>query len=115
MKKISRNEIRLQRKRRIRAKIKGTKNMPRLAIYKSLKEIYVQAIDDVKGATLVSAASSEAKAKNTIEGAKAVGKLIAKKCLDKKIKTVVFDRAGYKYHGKVKALAEGAREAGLKF
>jgi len=112
---ISRNKLRLQRKRRIRAKVSGTAAVPRLAVFKSLKGIQIQVINDEKGATLVSANSKEAKAKNTIEGAKKVGELAAKKCLDKKISQVVFDRAGYKYHGKVKAVADGAREGGLKF
>ncbi len=115
MNKISRNKSRLQRKRRVRAKISGTSEKPRLAVFRSLKEIYVQVIDDAEGATLVSASLKEIKAKNDVDGAKKVGALAAKKCLDKKIETVVFDRAGYKYHGKIKALADGAREGGLKF
>lgn len=114
MAKISRNKLRLQRKRRISAKIKAKDKNPRLAVFKSLKVIYAQVIDDSKGVTLLSATTKEAKAKNNIEGAKKVGKLVAKKCLDQKIESVVFDRAGYKYHGKAKALADGAREAGLK-
>ena len=107
--------LRLQRKKRIRAKINGTKNIPRLCVFKSLTRIYVQVINDEKGETLAAANSREAKTKNDMAGAKEAGKLIAKKCLDKKISKVVFDRSGYKYHGKVKALAEGAREGGLKF
>ncbi|MEK7598390.1 MAG: 50S ribosomal protein L18 [Patescibacteria group bacterium] len=114
MTKISRNKLRLQRKKRISAKIKAQIKNPRLAVFKSLKEVYAQIIDDSKGVTLFSVTAKEAKAKNNLEGAKKVGKLIAKKCLDKKIEAVVFDRAGYKYHGKIKALADGAREAGLK-
>ncbi|OGI16328.1 MAG: 50S ribosomal protein L18 [Candidatus Moranbacteria bacterium RBG_19FT_COMBO_42_6] len=114
MAKISRNKLRLQRKKRISAKIRAQGENPRLAVFKSLKGIYVQIIDDSKGMTLFSATTKEAKAKNDIEGAKKVGKLIAKKCLDKKIEAVAFDRAGYKYHGKIKALADGAREGGLK-
>lgn len=113
--KVSRNKLRVQRKRRIRAKVSGTAEIPRLAIFRSLKGIQIQVIDDTKGTTLVSATSQEAKAKHTIEGAKKVGELAAKKCLAKKIDKVVFDRAGYKYHGKVKAVADGAREGGLKF
>lgn len=105
----------MHRKKRVRAKISGTAKRPRLCVFKSLRKIEVQVINDVKGNTLVFADSKEAKAKNDISGAKEVGKLIAKKCLAKKISEVVFDRAGYKYHGKVKALAEGAREGGLKF
>lgn len=116
MKNSSSNSGRLQRKRRVRAKISGTAERPRLAVFKSLKSIYVQAIDDTIGKTVASAKLAEIKkAGNTIEGAKQVGKLIAEKCLALKIETVTFDRAGYKYHGKVQALAEGAREGGLKF
>jgi len=113
--KISRNNLRLQRKKRVRAKISGTADVPRLCVYKSLTSIYAQVVDDQKGSTLVSASNVEAKAQNNITGAKMVGELISKKCKDKKIEKIVFDRAGYKYHGKVKALAEGAREGGLKF
>lgn len=115
MVKISRNKLRLYRKKRIKAKIKGVAERPRLAVCKSLKKISVQVIDDAKGNTLVSADLKEIKAKNNLEGAGKLGKTIAKKCLDKKINKVIFDRAGYKYHGKIKALAEGARESGLKF
>jgi large subunit ribosomal protein L18 len=116
MKKISSNSGRLQRKRRVRAKISGTPERPRLAVFKSLRAVSVQVIDDVAGKTLASAKLAEIKkAANTIEGAKAVGKLIAEKCLALKITTVTYDRAGYQYHGKVKALAEGAREGGLQF
>ena len=116
MKKISNNSSRLQRKRRVRAKISGTTERPRLSVFKSLKSIYAQVIDDVAGKTLVSAKLSELKkAPNTVESAMAVGKLVAEKCLALKIETVTFDRSGYQYHGKIKALAEGAREGGLKF
>ena len=114
-KKLSRNKTRLQRKKRIRAKVKGTADVPRLAIFKSLKGIWTQVINDETGKTLVSASSKVAKAKDDLAGAKKVGIALAKKCLEKKIEKVVFDRAGYKYHGKVKSLAEGAREGGLKF
>lgn len=113
--KTSRNNLRLHRKKRVRAKSNGTDSRPRLAVFKSLKGLTVQVIDDVQQKTLIFSSSKEAKAKNDVAGAKEIGKLIAKKCLDKKIAEVVFDRAGYKYHGKVKALAEGAREGGLKF
>lgn len=114
--KTSSNIGRVQRKRRVRAKISGTNERPRLAVFKSLRGVYVQVIDDTIGKTLVSAKLGEiAKAANTIDGAKEVGKLIAKKCLAAKIEKVVFDRAGYQYHGKVKALADGAREGGLQF
>lgn len=116
MQKISNNKLRLHRKKRIRAMISGTEKRPRLAVFKSLREIYAQLIDDVSGKTLASAKTSEIKkAANDIKGAKEVGKLIGKKCKEKKIKAVTFDRAGYKYHGKIKALAEGAREEGLEF
>lgn len=116
MKKVSSNLGRIQRKRRVRAKISGSENRPRLAVFKSLKSIYAQVIDDNAGKTLASAKLAEIKgAKNTIEGAKEVGKLVAKKCEALKIFAVTYDRAGYQYHGKVKALAEGAREGGLKF
>ena len=116
MKKISNNSNRLQRKRRVRAKISGTVERPRLSVFKSLKGIYAQVIDDTTGKTLASGKLSEIKkAANTIEGASAVGKLVAEKCLAAKIETVIFDRSGYQYHGKIKALADGAREGGLKF
>ena len=116
MKKTSNNSGRIQRKRRVRAKISGSAERPRLAVYKSLKSIYVQVIDDVAGKTLASAKLSEIKkAGNTIEGAKEVGKLVAKKCAALQISSVTYDRAGYRYHGKVKALADGARDGGLMF
>ncbi|HAR99956.1 MAG TPA: 50S ribosomal protein L18 [Candidatus Moranbacteria bacterium] len=116
MNKLSSNSGRLQRKRRVRAKISGSASRPRLAVFKSLKGIYVQVIDDTVGKTLASANLAEIKkAANTIEGAKEVGKLIAKKCVALKIESVTFDRAGYQYHGKVKSLADGAREGGLQF
>ena len=112
---------RLQRKVRIRKKIKGTPERPRLSVFRSLKYIYVQIIDDEVGKTIVSASSLEkevkGKSKSTrdIEAAKLVGELIAKRAIEKGIEKVVFDRSGYRYHGRVKALAEAAREAGLKF
>lgn len=116
MKNMSTNSNRIQRKKRVRAKISGTAERPRLAVFKSLKGIYTQVIDDATGKTLASARLAELKkAPNTIEGAKLVGKLTAEKCLALKIEAVVFDRAGYQYHGKIKAVAEGAREGGLKF
>jgi len=114
--KNTRNNQRLHRARRVRVKISGTAERPRLNIFRSLQSISVQLIDDENNSTLASANLSEIKsAKNTVEGAEKLGKLIAKKATDKKITEVVFDRAGYKYHGKVKAVAEGARSAGLKF
>jgi large subunit ribosomal protein L18 len=111
----SRNNLRLHRKRRIRAKVNGTAKKPRLAVFRSLTNIEVQLVDDVKGATLLHSHSKNLKVKNNIDGAKAIGKDIAKKAIAKKISQVVFDRGGYKYHGKVKAVADGAREGGLKF
>ena len=112
----SKNISRLKRKRRVRAKVSGTAVRPRLAVFKSLTGVYVQIIDDAQGRTLVSAKTKDLqKPENTIAGARQVGVLVANKCLAANIETVVFDRAGYKYHGKVKAIAEGAREGGLKF
>jgi len=99
---------RKRRHKRIRAKIKGTANVPRLCVFRSSKYIYAQLIDDEKGKTLASV-------NGKLVFANEIGKLIAKKSIEKKINKVVFDRGGYKYHGKVKALADGAREAGLKF
>lgn len=112
---LSRNNLRLQRKRRIRGKVRGTQLRPRLAVFRSLRNIYAQVINDEQGFTLVSSHGKGTKSPNTVEGAREAGKHIAKKCLEKNITEVVFDRGGYKYHGKVKALAEGAREGGLKF
>lgn len=120
------------RHRRVRAKIKGTKEIPRLLVFRSNKFIYTQIIDDNERKTILSANEKELNLKpqtktkklnnkkeadrsGKIAIAYEVGKLIAKKALDKKIKKVVFDRGGYKYHGRVKAVAEGAREGGLKF
>lgn len=106
---------RLRRKKRIRNKVLGTAERPRLCVFRSSKSIYAQVIDDNTGKTLVSAGLKETKAKNNIEGAKKAGELIAERCKENKISAVAFDRGGYKYHGKVKSLAEGAREGGLKF
>ncbi len=108
---------RLRRHRRVRAKIKGTAKVPRLVVFRSHQHIYVQLVDDDKGKTIVSASSQEFKKSKKIKAdwAKEVGKSVAKKALEKKIEKVVFDRGGYKYHGRVKAVAEGAREGGLKF
>ena len=118
VKKMDKNAARLRRHTRVRGKISGTAEMPRLNVFRSSKHIYAQIIDDVAGVTLVSASSMdkgfEANGGNA-EGAKAVGVAIAKKALEKNITTVVFDRGGYVYHGRVQALAEGAREGGLKF
>lgn len=117
VKKESKNVSRVRRHARVRAKISGTASKPRLCIYRSNKNIEAQIIDDVKGVTLVSSSSMSLKITNgnNVEGAKLVGKDIAEKALAKKIKTIVFDRSGYIYHGRVKALAEAAREAGLAF
>ena len=115
--KQDKNVSRVRRHARVRAKISGTKECPRLCLYRSNKNIEAQIIDDVKGATLVSSSSMSLKLENgsNIDAAKKVGEDIAKKALAKKIKKVVFDRSGYIYHGRVKALAEAAREAGLDF
>ncbi len=113
----SKNEARLRRHARVRKKISGTPTCPRLCVYRSNKNIEAQIIDDVAGHTLVSSSSMTLKLKNggNIEAAAKVGEDIAKKALGKKIKNVVFDRSGYIYHGRVQALAEAARSAGLKF
>lgn len=103
------------RQSRIRAKVFGTAESPRLSVFKSNKFIYAQIIDDTKGVTIVASSEKNLKAKNKTEGAKLVGADIAKKAMDKKITKVVFDRGGYIYTGRVKALADAAREAGLKF
>ena len=115
--KESKNVSRLRRHARVRRKISGTSETPRLCVYRSNKNIEAQIIDDVKGVTLVSSSSMALKLENgsNVEAAAAVGKDIAEKAVAKKIKKVVFDRSGYIYHGRVKALAEAAREAGLEF
>ena len=115
--KESKNVARLRRHARVRRKISGTSKTPRLCLYRSNKNIEAQIIDDIKGVTLVSSSSMALKLENgsNVEAAKKVGEDVAKKALAAKIKTVVFDRSGYIYHGRVKALAEAAREAGLKF
>lgn len=109
--------VRFKRKRRIRAKIEGTVERPRLAVFRSNKNLYAQLVDDTKGHTLVAASTldEEVKAGSSIEGAKALGLMLAKRALAKKISAVVFDRSGYIYHGRIKALADAAREGGLKF
>lgn len=115
---LEKKEKRKKRHKRIRKKIFGTKERPRLCVFRSNKHIYCQIIDDEKAHTLVSASDLELKLQKKMkktEVAEEVGKLIAKKALKKKIKKVVFDRAGYKFHGRVKALAKGAREGGLIF
>lgn len=117
IKKVSKNAVRVRKHVRVREKVSGTSGKPRLCVFRSNKHISCQVIDDVKGVTLASSSSVELKLSDggNQEGAKKVGEDIAKKCLEKKITSVVFDRAGYIYHGRVKALAEAAREAGLKF
>jgi len=113
---IEKGGLRIKRRRRVRAKVSGSESVPRLAIFKSLKGIYAQIIDDEKGVSLVAASLKDIKgAKNDIKGSMAVGEAIAKKAKSKKIEKVVFDRAGYKYHGKVKSFADGARKGGLQF
>lgn len=115
-----RDKIKAQRERRkrsIRIKIEGTSNRPRLSVYKSLKYVSAQIIDDSKGLTLVSASSQEKDLKSgkSADIAKEIGKVLAERAKAKNISEVVFDRNGYIYHGKIKSLADGAREAGLKF
>lgn len=106
---------RLKRAKRIRARVQGTPERPRLSVFRSLKGLSAQVIDDTAGKTLAAASTKEAKAKPTLDGAKKVGELLAKKAKDAGVKAVVFDRAGYKYHGQIKALADAAREGGLQF
>lgn len=116
-----RQDLRLRRKKRIRKKVRGTEERPRLSVYRSLKHIYAQVINDDLGVTIVAASSlspeirEECKGLTKTEVAKKVGALLAKKCLEKNIEKVVFDRNGFLYHGRVKALADAARENGLKF
>lgn len=115
--KVSRNEQRIRRHQRVRKKISGTPECPRLNVFRSNAHIHVQVIDDVNHCTLVSASSVEMKLENggNIEAARLVGQEIAKRALEKNIKHVVFDRGGYVYTGRVKVLADAAREAGLEF
>ena len=116
--KIDRKSERERRHARVRNKISGTAERPRLCVFRSNTNLYVQVIDDTKGVTLVSASTLDKEMKekhSNVAAAKELGALIAKRAIEKNIKTVVFDRGGYIYHGVVKALAEAAREAGLKF
>lgn len=107
---------RTRRKVRIRRKVHGTAVRPRLTVFRSSKYIYAQVIDDTEGRTIASASSAKATVEgNKLDAAKAVGDRVAKACLEKGVEQVVFDRSGYQYHGRVRALAESAREAGLKF
>ena len=121
VKKTSRSEVRENKHRRIRSRLSGTPEKPRLAVFRSNNHMYAQVIDDEAGNTIVSASTVQEDVKkglektNNVEAAKKLGEVIAKKALDNGIKTVVFDRGGYIYQGKVKALAEAAREAGLEF
>ena len=119
IKKVSRNEMRVERHERIRKDLKGTSERPRLNVFRSNANITAQIIDDEKGVTLVSASTLEKELKiangGNVEAAKVIGAEIAKRAKKAKIKEVVFDRGGYLYHGRVKALAEAARENGLEF
>lgn len=118
IKKFDSNKARAKRHARVRAKISGTPDCPRLNVYRSIKHIYAQIIDDVNGVTLASASSMDKEfdgVGGNADGARKVGALIAKRALEKNITDVVFDRGGYLYHGRVKELADGARENGLKF
>lgn len=114
----NKNAKRIRRHKRVRGKVFGTASTPRLCVYRSIANIYAQIIDDQAGKTLVSASSTEKDfglAGGNVEDAKKVGLLIGKRAIEKGIENVVFDRGGYLYHGRVASLAEGAREAGLKF
>ncbi len=116
--KLDSNKARLKRHKRVRGKISGTAQRPRLSVYRSLENIYAQIIDDVAGVTLVSASTAEKSFKNyggNKDAAKEVGKILAERAAKKNITEVVFDRGGYVYHGRVQELAEGARAGGLKF
>ena len=114
---IKRNEIRQRIHSRIRRKLSGTEARPRLNVYRSLNHIYAQVIDDQKGETIVSTSTLALKLKTggNVAAAKEIGKSIAEKAVEKGIKKVVFDRGGFLYHGRIKALADAAREAGLEF
>lgn len=117
-KKEDRQKARVKRHLRVRNKISGTAERPRLAVFRSEKNIYAQVIDDIAGVTLVSASTLDKEFEgvgSNKEAAKAIGTMIAKRALEKEIAEVVFDRGGYVYHGRVKELADAAREAGLKF
>jgi large subunit ribosomal protein L18 len=118
IKKPEKKEIRSRIHKRIRRKLSGTSARPRLAVFRSVAHIYAQVIDDAAGATVVSASSVDKGGKTNggnVAAAKAIGKLVAERAKEKGIKSVVFDRGGYQYHGRVKALADAAREAGLEF
>ena len=121
LKKADKNATRLQRHKRVRRKVFGTPQRPRLCVFRSSNNIYAQIIDDTNRVTLVAASSLDEAVKGAVnhtgnkEAAKMVGEMVAKKAVEKGITEVVFDRGGYIYHGRIKELAEGAREAGLKF
>jgi len=121
MSKIDTRESRLHRHVRVRAKVEGSEVRPRLSVFRSSNHIYAQVIDDGQGKTIVTASTLDPEVKGQLDGkskseqAKIVGSIIAQKAAGKGISEVVFDRGGFRYHGRVKALAEGAREAGLKF
>jgi large subunit ribosomal protein L18 len=116
--KPEKKEIRSRIHRRIRRKLSGTPQRPRLAVFRSVAHIYVQVIDDTEGKTIVSASSVDKGGKTNggnVAAAKSIGKLVAERAREKGIKSVVFDRGGYQYHGRIKALADAAREGGLEF
>jgi large subunit ribosomal protein L18 len=121
IKKKNKNELRLKRKIRIRKKLSGTEERPRMCVYKSEKHIYVQIINDESATTLVAASTNDKELKGkiektwNIEAAKQVGKLVAERAKAKGISKIAFDRSGYKYHGRIKALADASRESGLEF
>ena len=121
IKKVNRNETRKKRHLRIRTKISGTTEKPRLNVYKSNKHMYAQIIDDLTGHTLVSASTLDPELRDKVDGitkteaAKMVGELAGRRAMEKGITEVIFDRSGYIYHGRVKEVAEGARQAGLQF
>ena len=120
MPRVDSNIVRLRIHDRIRKRLSGNEARPRLCVFRSNKHIYAQIVDDSKGRTLVAASSRDSEAKiekggGNVAAAKSVGKIVAKRAIDKGIQAVLFDRGGYLYHGRVKALAEAAREAGLKF
>ena len=116
---LNTRSARQRRHRRIRVTLSGTQQRPRLNVFRSLQHIYAQVIDDTEGHTIVSASSVDKGAKTTkggnVKAAKVIGKLVAERAKEKGIKSVVFDRGGYHYHGRIKALADAAREAGLEF
>ena len=118
IRKVEKKEVRSRIHQRIRRKLQGSTERPRLAVFRSVAHIYAQVIDDAQGQTLVSASSVDKDGKTkggNVAAAKAIGKLVAERAKEKGIKAVVFDRGGYQYHGRVKALADAAREAGLEF